>query len=170
MLDPYLFNLNSPPVKHRPQNELVEQAAQSSISMFNDLLKPFILIIGTDEDTRFLFKVVFEKWNYDVAEADDLEQSLEISALKPPDLVFMDAEFDIQKSLELMKELRSNSFFRKTGFILISGHAQENIRKTAFGFGANLFLVKPIDFNLLENSLRTYFSSKNVKVLLSQQL
>lgn len=161
MLELYEMNNAAPVVNHLLANDLQLQNPSYSITQ-SESTKPFVLIVGKDKDTRFLFKTAFEIWNYDVAEAEDLNQSLSISAFKIPDLVLIDSEIDFQETLTMMSSLQKSPLFKDCGFIFISGHAQENVRKTALSAGANFFLVKPVDFGLLEKFLRIYLDRKSV--------
>jgi DNA-binding response OmpR family regulator len=142
--------------------------SSQSVNLSNEsaqAVKPFVMVMGNDLDTRFLFRTAFEIWNYDVAEVDNLEQSLSIGKSKKADLVFMDAEIDVQKSFQALKTLQASPTFKKTGFIMVSGHAQDRVRRMALAAGANFYLVKPIDFGLLEQFLRNYFRNKESAVL-----
>lgn len=122
---------------------------------------PFVLIFGKDKDTRFLFKTACEIWDYDAAEADNCEQCFAIGTFKVPDLILFDSDIDFEESLEMMKKLQRSQVFNNCGFVFISGHAQTNVRQTALSSGADFFLLKPVDFALLENFLRNYFRDKN---------
>lgn len=124
--------------------------------------KAFILIFGNDEETRFLFKTALQIWNYEVAEAENIEQCLQHTYYKQPDLILMDVEFDLLASLEKMAKLQACQQFAQSKFILVSGHAQNYVKQTAIDAGAALFLVKPVDFELLEKSLEI-FSEDNSK-------
>ena len=166
MLELYKFNNNSP-IINILSDELKVNNSNYQVKEKNPT-RPFALILGTDKDTRFLFKTAFEIWNYDVAEADDCEQGLSIAAFKVPDLVLIDSEIDFQSSLLTMKTLQGCSLFNECSFVFISGHAQESVRQTALSAGANVFLVKPIDFDLFEQFLGNHFQNKNLTVTYRQ--
>jgi CheY-like chemotaxis protein len=142
-------------------NEWETKEGESSADCFSSAI-PFILILGNDKDTSFLFKTAFEIWNYDVAEANNCEQCFAISTFKAPDLILIDSEIDFQKTLTMMKSLQKSPLFKDSGFIFISGHAQANVRQTALSAGANFFLLKPIDFAALEKFAQNYFRDKNL--------
>lgn len=163
MLNLSKFNTESPNTNTLLSNNLPAKTSNYSV-IENNPTKPFVLVLGIDKDTRFLFKTACEIWKYDVAEAADCEQCFSISEFKAPDLVLLDSGIDFAESLEMMQLLQESPLFEDCGFVFISGHAQENVRQTALSAGANFFLVKPIDFGLLESFLQNYFGSKNLAV------
>jgi two-component system response regulator YesN len=93
-------------------------------------------------------------WNFDTAEAENAEQTLHLAETRCPDLVLMDTEIEFVKSLITMRKLQS--LLKQAAFIMLSGHAQEKNRQIAMAAGAAIYLVKPIDFELLEKSLKFY--------------
>lgn len=155
------FSIEPQKSRYPFSNEWQTKEYDFSADVFSSAI-PFILILGNDEDTSFLFKTAFEIWNYDVAEANDCEQCFAISTFKAPDLILIDSEIDFQKSLTMMKKLQKSPVFKDCGFVFISGHAQEDVRQTALGAGANFFLLKPIDFAVLEKFVQNYFRDKNL--------
>lgn len=160
MLNLSKFNTESPSINNLLSNDLRAKPTNYP-TIENNLRKPFVLVLGSDNETRFLFKTACEIWNYDVAEVDDCEQCFSISAFKVPDLILLDSEIDFEVSLTKMKKLQESAEFKECGFVFISGHAQESVRQMALSAGANFFLVKPIDFELLEKFLQSYFDNKN---------
>ena len=164
MLDLFRYRVTEPEFNHLSALDRQMQSSNYSIRSEKSLPKPFVLILGRDNDTRFLFKTAFELWNYEVAEVCNAEQSLGVCTFKNPDLVLMDTEFEMESSLTAMKQMRGSKLFTNCGFILVSGHAQENIRRTALAAGADFFLVKPIDFEILRKFLWIYFKDRRLAI------
>lgn len=120
--------------------------------------QPLILIYSQEADTRFLFRTLLEMWNYRVTEAANFEDSVYVAESKKPHLVLMDMTISFIENLTMMQLLRERKTFSETPFILLSGHSQTKFRQMALALGANDFLVKPVDFDLLKVSLK-----KNIK-------
>lgn len=120
--------------------------------------QPLVLLVSHETDTRFLFRTLLEMWNYRVIEAESLEDSIYVAENRMPDLVLMDTSISFDDNLSSMKRLREKEQFYQTPFILLSGHSQKTYRQKALSLGADDFLVKPVDFDMLENSLK-----KNIK-------
>lgn len=113
-----------------------------------------VMIFGTDKDTRLLFKTALEIWNYRVLEAETVEEALANVGGEPLGLVLMDAERELSLNFRAIRQLREHRSFNNASFLLVSGHAQEIVRKTAFEAGVDDFLVKPIDLSVLENAIK----------------
>lgn len=120
--------------------------------------KPLVMIFGEVEEVRSLFKVLLQTWSYDVAEASSVEQLIGIARSRPVDLVLMDTKLLILDSLILMKRIKNHPSLDKTPFVLLSGHAQNVVRRTALAAGADDFVVKPVDFEMLEKILKAYLN------------
>ncbi len=120
--------------------------------------QPLILIYSHEADTRFLFRTLLEMWNYRVVEAENLEDSIFAIETENPNLILMDTTISLVENLTMMRKLRESKTSGEIPFILLSGHAQAKFRQMAMTLGANDFLVKPVDFDLLEKSLK-----KNIK-------
>lgn len=120
--------------------------------------KPFVLIFGTDADVCFMLKTILEIWNYDYKETSTVEQSFQIAENITPDLVLMDTDLAFSDSFSKMRKMRKNELFQGVPFVLLSGHAQEDIRLMALAAGAADFFVKPVNLDLLEDTLKSRLS------------
>jgi DNA-binding NtrC family response regulator len=118
-----------------------------------NLRSPCCLIFAADENIRFLYKTLLEIWNYEVLEAKTAEETLRLTDFKHPDVILMDTKIDFFDSLLTMKKLKSEKAFAGIPFILLSGHAQAEIRDSAINAGATHLCVKPVDFSTLEKIL-----------------
>jgi DNA-binding response OmpR family regulator len=144
-----------------PPDESPEQAEDSTSQKKSDGQKPSVLIFGADTDVRFLLKTILEIWNFDFMEADTVEQSINIAEEKHPDVVLMDTELVFSDSFSKMRKMRKCALFKEVPFILLSGHAQDDIRLMALAAGAADFFVKPVNLDLLENTLKSHLPNKD---------
>ncbi len=56
----------------------------------SDNLKPLVLIVENDDDSREMLKTSLELWDYRTAESEDGEESIEAAISKCPNLILMD--------------------------------------------------------------------------------
>jgi DNA-binding response OmpR family regulator len=138
-----------------PPDESPEQCEDFTSQKKSAGQKPSVLVFGADKDARFLLKTILEIWNFDFMEADTVEQSISIAETKHPDVVLMDTELVFSDSFSKMRKMRKCEYFKEVPFILLSGHAQNDIRLMALAAGAADFFVKPVNLDLLENTLKT---------------
>lgn len=144
-----------------PPDESPEQAEDSTSQKKSVGQKPSVLIFGADTDVRVLLKTILEIWNFDFMEADTVEQSIHIAETKHPDAVLMDTELVFSDSFSKMRKMRKCEVFKEVPFILLSGHAQDDIRLMALAAGATDFFVKPVNLELLENTLKSHLPNKD---------
>lgn len=123
--------------------------------------KPSVLIFANDKDVCLLLKTALEIWKYDVSEAKTIEQAFLAAGERRPDVVLMDMELVFSHSLLEMKNLQNCTFLKEIPFILLSGHAQNDIRQKALDAGAVEFFVKPINLEFLEQTLRIYIEEQS---------
>ena len=100
-----------------------------------------ILIIEEDDAMTLLLRTIFDLQGYEVRVGfDELKDTI-------PSLVILDAgEADSLKGLEICKQLRSNSQYSRTKFIVTSVvHDKEHILNS----GADLYIPKPYEISSL---------------------
>lgn len=120
--------------------------------------KPLVLVMSRERDTRILFRTLLEMWGYRVEEVENLEESIWAAEHTCPSLLLMDTWLPFVDNMTRMQQMRRNDALRSLPIVLLSGHAQPRFRNLALALGADDFLVKPVDFDLLEASLE-----KNIK-------
>jgi len=88
------------------------------------------------------------------------------------DVLFMDISNSHNKSLEIIKTIRSNFQTKKTAIIIITANPVKEILIEAIKFGITEILIKPYDYEKLTQLLNTIFEkvSKNRNLLLQELL
>lgn len=130
------------------------------ISRSNNL-KPLVLIVESSDDNREMFRVLLECWGYQTVESKFGENSIEIAAHHCPNLVLMNTSLSDMDGLAALRQMREIDALCGVPVIFISGHAQPEFRKFVLDSGGDELLVKPIDFNQLENVLNKYSAKDN---------
>ncbi|MGC2235720.1 MAG: response regulator [Pyrinomonadaceae bacterium] len=138
-------------MSHIPQTENLPNPAE-------DKKKPLVLIMSREPDTRVLFKTLLEMWGYRVEEVENLEESIFAAEHASPSLVLMDTWLPFVDNMTRIQQMRKCDALKTLPIVLLSGHAQPRFRNLALSLGADDFLVKPVDFDLLEVCLE-----KNIK-------
>lgn len=115
---------------------------------------PLVLVVEPDEDTRLMMKYLLQMWKYGVIETADAEEALKMTELQEPDVILVSGRVQEGDSLITIRRMRDLSPFGETEIIYISAYSEPAVRASALAAGANNFLVKPIDFGLLEKMLQ----------------
>lgn len=123
--------------------------------------KPTVLVFGNDREIRFLLRTIIDLWNYDYAEAETVEQAIRIASQKSLDLVLMDTKVTFPDSFAEMRVMKKSDCLKNSPFILLSGHVQNDVRILALAAGATDFFVKPINLDLLEETMKMHIAKNN---------
>ena len=116
--------------------------------------KPLVLVFSRDADASFLYRTILEIWSYRVKEFSALEDLPVIIENELPDLILMDGVRQFEENLENLRRIRADKRFCCLPVILVSGFVQDAFRNSALACGADDFLVKPLDFDLLERTVK----------------
>jgi CheY-like chemotaxis protein len=157
MLNQETFSFALPEMNSLPSQKS-EQAETYLSSVKDAARKSLVLVFSGNVDTRYLFKTFLKMSDFDVAEAENEIELIDAASMKRPDLILMDVALPFSDSLSTMSELQKNNLLEKVPFVLLSGLPQKGYRTAAFAAGAAEYLIKPIDFDLLECSLQLILS------------
>lgn len=117
-----------------------------------------IMLADDDEDDRLFFKEAFEevKINYRISAFNDGEQLMEhlYETSNPlPDIIFLDLNMPRKSGIECLKEIRANERLKKISVAIYSTSSSEQDIEDTFVSGANVYIKKPNDFNMLKKIL-----------------
>ena len=124
----------------------------------NNDSQPTILIADDDEDNRTMLRTLLELWNYRVLEAKDGGEALGLAERARLDLILMDVRMPRFDGIETARRIRRSKKTVGVPIIFLSGCAEKTYRNEAGEVGGNEYLVKPLDFEVLEKTLVKYLS------------
>ncbi len=112
-----------------------------------------ILLVDDDAIDRELFidAINLVGKGYSIIEAENGEQALDYlnGALKLPHLVILDLNMPVKDGRATLHEIKTHKIFRSIPVCIMSTSSSPFDISNAYENGANLFLVKPLDFKLL---------------------
>lgn len=117
-----------------------------------------IMLADDDEDDRLFFKEAFEevKIKYTISTFNDGEQLMEYLYNKEnplPDIIFLDLNMPRKSGIECLKEIRAEERLKKISVAIYSTSSSEQDIEDTFVSGANVYIRKPNDFNMLKKIL-----------------
>jgi len=104
---------------------------------------PKVLVCDNEEALRALVRGALELGDYEIVEAHDGDQSVELARACDPDLIVLDMMMPGRTGLEVLAELRAEDRFAETPVIMLTARAQAQDRLAAVEAGVNRFLPKP---------------------------
>lgn len=120
-----------------------------------------ILIAEDMEENRTALKMMLEMTGYDVIEARDGKEAVEITHIAPPHLILMDITLPIIDGLEASKQIRRRRETATLPIIIVSGHDTPEILNTIAALKYSDYINKPVDFDELKKKIDYHLSSKD---------
>jgi CheY-like chemotaxis protein len=103
--------------------------------------RPFVLIVDDDEVIRSLLRLTLPDEGYDLVEAGDGEQALQISGARQPALVLLDWRMPGLSGAEVLGALKQTH--PDVPVIVLTAEPEANVRAQAESLGADVFISKP---------------------------
>jgi CheY-like chemotaxis protein len=105
-------------------------------------MPPTILIAEDYDDNRELLRLLLTNANYEVREARNGHECLELACANPPDLVMVDLSMPGLDGWEVFKALKANSLTAHIPCVAVTAHTDQD-RKRALESGFSDFVPKP---------------------------
>ena len=103
-----------------------------------------ILIVEDVEMNRDLLVQLLED-AYELIEAVDGQQGLEMALREKPDLILMDVGLPEMDDWEVTQKIRADADLKQTPIIAVTAHAMSGDEDKALQVGCNDYIAKPID-------------------------
>ena len=105
-------------------------------------MPPTILIAEDYDDNRELLRLLLANANYDVREARNGQECLDLARENPPDLIMVDLSMPGLDGWEVFKELKANSLTAHIPCVACTAHTDQD-RARALQSGFSDFVGKP---------------------------
>ncbi len=102
-----------------------------------------VLVAEDDPDIRDLVVFRLERSGWQVIEAGDGQQAIDLTRDHRPDVLVLDWMMPVKSGLEVVAELRADPDLAGTPVLILSARAQEPDIVQGFTAGANDYLTKP---------------------------
>jgi CheY-like chemotaxis protein len=116
------------------------------------------LVVEDFEDSRFMMRRLLEMAGYDVLEASDGEQAVQMAVESKPMLILMDLSLPKLDGLAATRQIRQKKGLKKTPIVAVSAHDSPESRVEALAAGCDEYVTKPIDFDHLHALLERFVS------------
>jgi signal transduction histidine kinase/DNA-binding NarL/FixJ family response regulator len=112
-----------------------------------------VLVVDDVAENRALVNNFLVPLGFETFEAENGRVSLEKAQVLRPDLILMDTVMPVMDGLEATRELRRKPELAAVPVISVSAIASSADRSRSLEAGANTFLVKPIDLDVLTSEV-----------------
>jgi putative two-component system response regulator len=107
--------------------------------------KPIVLVVDDVPANRDLLEGHLDQLGYDVRQARDGLEALDVIEAGEPDLVLLDIDMPRMDGLTLCQRIKSDPIRRLIPVVLITAHQDRATRIRGLEVGADDFLTKPFD-------------------------
>jgi len=104
-----------------------------------------VLVVDDAATYRKLLAALLKKWGYEVFEAENGEQALEMLIAHPVNMVISDWEMPVMDGLTLCQEVRQRVQERYVYLIVLTARESVEDLQAGFAAGADDFLRKPVN-------------------------
>src|SRR3982751_1866050 len=115
------------------------------------MLMPSVLIIEDDDDSRRAIAKLFARADWKVLEAADGDSGVELAIRNRPEVILCDLLMPKSNGFQVCRTIRQQ--IQPTKIIVVSGRDYAVDRATALEAGADEYLLKPITWEVLQESI-----------------
>ncbi len=121
--------------------------------------KPLVLIVDDNTDVRQYIKTLLHA-DFEIIEAADGQQGLLKAMKQVPELIISDVMMDVMDGFELCKQLKENITTSHIPVMLLTACAQDEQRAIGFESGADAYIQKPFNEDLLKIRVRKIIENR----------
>lgn len=122
--------------------------------------RPLVLIADDDHEIRNLLHTFFEDQDVDLIESTNGAEALEAIISNRPNLVILDVMMPELNGWQVCKYVKSREEYEDVGIIMLTAIGPVNNELTSPLFGADDYMDKPFDFDILEEKVQKVLASK----------
>jgi DNA-binding response OmpR family regulator len=117
---------------------------------FQDMTLTKVLVVDDDSDTTDLLRYILEPMAFEVITANTGEEGIQLARSLSPDVMVVDL---LMPGMDGLKVLRSVRQFSSIPILILSAVNKPNMAEQALNDGADDFLIKPMNSNVLIASI-----------------
>jgi len=122
-------------------------------------VKKKILVVDDEPQIRKLLRARLEYHNYEVIEGEDGEEALKLLREEKPDLLILDVGMPKMDGYEVCRAIRKEEGISLTPIIVLTARSAGNDKMDSIEAGANTFIIKPFDPELLIYKVKGFFGA-----------
>ena len=108
-------------------------------------MKPKILVIEDNEQNMYLVTFILEKRGYQVVQARDGREGIELAGRVKPTLILLDIQLPVMDGNAVARELRSNPALADVPIVAVTSYAMVGDREKTLAAGCTGYIEKPIN-------------------------
>ena len=118
------------------------------------------MVVEDYDDTRMLLKQALEMLGYDVLEASNGQEAVDIADREHPDLILMDLDLPILDGIAATQRIRQQEGAERVPIVAVTAYPLSYSHVKAFAKGCDEYMRKPIDISELARVVDRYLNSQ----------
>lgn len=118
-----------------------------------------ILVVDDSPTERHFISKLLEKTGHKVSTADSGEQGVEAAKDMHPDLILMDIVMPGMNGFQATRKITTSPETAEIPVVMVSTKSQQTDKVWATRQGAKGYLVKPVDSEMLVNSIKSFLAA-----------
>ena len=119
-----------------------------------------VLVVDDTVDNLVIISLHLQQSGYRVVTATDGEEAIKVAALTHPDLILMDISMPGLDGLGAARRIREHPTLRPVPIIAVTAFNTEGFKRAAHDAGIDGYITKPIDFERLNDLIRSLLPVK----------
>ena len=124
-------------------------------------MKSRILVIEDNEQNLYLVKFILEKSGYEIHEARDGQEGIDMAARVKPDLILLDIQLPVMDGYAVARTLRTMPDLDKVPIVAVTSYAMAGDREKTIAAGCNGYIEKPINPDTFLRQVEQQLRSRN---------
>jgi CheY-like chemotaxis protein len=117
-------------------------------------MRKVLVVEDVDFNRELIVQLLEDK--YEVIEAVNGQQGVELAERERPELILMDLSLPVMDGWEATRRLKANADLRAIPIIALTAHAMKGDKEKALAAGCDDYLVKPLDEDELMARIAKY--------------
>jgi CheY-like chemotaxis protein len=142
-----------------PATSRLQQGADAGTQEFapQDFL---VLVVDDTVDNLVIISLHLQQSKYRVVTATNGEEAIKVAALTNPDLILMDLSMPGLDGLGATRKIREHPTLRPVPVVAVTAFNTEGFKRAAHDAGIDGYITKPIDFERLNDLIRSLLPVK----------
>ena len=121
--------------------------------------RPLVLVVDDNADVREYVAQLLGG-EYDVCQAADGKEGLDMALKTVPDLIVCDVMMPVMDGLEMCRRVKAETATSHVPVILLTSNAHENQRAEGYDCGADAYITKPFSSKVLLSRVRNLLENR----------
>jgi len=124
------------------------------------MTKKKILIVEDNEQNLYLETFLLEKQGYDVIQARNGQEGLDVAAAERPDLILLDIQLPVMDGYEVARRLKQAQETQSTPIVAVTSYAMAGDREAVLSAGCEGYIEKPIDPDHFAEQVKRFLNAE----------